>query len=325
MEGLSSVRVVRSGLTESVHLVDVAVCDYAGNYVAWAGDPMRDVFARSCMKPLQAAVSLSISNDRPSPQELAVMCASHNGEPVHVSAVGAILGRAGLDFGSLRNPASWPMDEQARAEVGERAPEYGDCSGKHAGMLMACVRAGWDTDSYREADHPLQRNVLEAVRAWTGVGRLSVGIDGCGVPVHAMPLASMATLYARLVSGAFTDGIEPEVAAAAAAMRAEPYMVAGRLRVDTDLMRACPDVVTKGGAEGLICTGIASMDLGVAIKVADGSFRAAAPALIEVLFQLGVLSEEHVDALRSHARPAVLGGGLPVGEMVAEISLQRSR
>ena len=150
------------------------------------------------MKPLQAAVSLKAIVEPMPDREVAVMCASHNGEPVHVGAVQAVLKRAGLGADALRNPAGWPLDPEAMAASHHPHRLLQNCSGKHAGMLLACVRAGWDPRPISGPGHPLQRRVRRAVLAATGLDDVEMGVDGCGVPVHGMPLRSMATLFARL-------------------------------------------------------------------------------------------------------------------------------
>ncbi|HVH53114.1 MAG TPA: asparaginase, partial [Actinomycetota bacterium] len=152
-------RVLRSGLEESVHLGHVAVCDVDGHLVAWAGDPHRLVFARSTMKPVQAAVSLGAIGDGLGDDLVAVMCASHNGEPVHVAAVRRLLRAAGLGLSALRNPPGWPLDPRSMARAGRPRRVLHNCSGKHAGMVAGCERRGWDLEGYRSAAHPLQRRV----------------------------------------------------------------------------------------------------------------------------------------------------------------------
>jgi L-asparaginase II len=317
-------RLVRSGLEESVHFGDVAVCDADGRLQAMAGDPDRPLFARSSMKPLQAAVSLSAGVEEDlTDREVAVMCASHNGEPVHIESVAGLLQRGGLGFDALRCPPGWPLDPQEMARAGTARRELHNCSGKHAGKLLACVRSGWDTERYLDPDHPLQRRILEAVLNGTGLSEVHVGVDGCGAPVHGMPLSSMATLFARLASTDRWDALAPFVTRATSAMVAEPYLVAGRDRVDTALMEAAPGLFVKAGAEGLICTGVPEQGMGVAVKIADGSSRGAGPALISALRELDVLDDGQVERLASHARPPTLGGGLPVGELAPSFSLRR--
>jgi L-asparaginase II len=307
------VRVIRSGVEESVHLGSVAVVDGAGRLVASAGDPERVAFARSSMKPLQAAVAVGLSGRDLPDREVAVMCASHNGEPVHVEAVRAILDRAGLGFDALQTPPDRPLDVEAAAHVPAPGPEFHNCSGKHAGMLLACVDRRFDVGSYRVPGHPLQEAVGAAVADAAGRGPVAVGVDGCGVPVHALPLRSLARLYAALGTGAVDHGRR-----VLASMRAQPYLVGGRNRACTVLMERTA-VAVKVGAEGLMCAAAPERDLGVALKIEDGASRAAEPAMARVLELLELLDPAAVPEV---ARPPVLGGGRPVGELVAGFTLE---
>jgi L-asparaginase II len=311
------VQVVRSGFVESVHVGSVAVVDLDGDLVASAGEPDRVTYARSSMKPLQATVSVTLASEDLPPSEVAIMCASHNGETVHLDAVRSVLDRAGLGFDALRTPSSFPLDlESARAVPGER-PEYHNCSGKHAGMLLACARAGFPPETYPDPDHPLQVAVLDAVRNASGEEPAAIGVDGCGVPVHALPLRAMARTFARLASPGLIPGGDQVVGG----MRAEPYLVAGRDRVCTAVMQAAPDVFVKVGAEGLICAGLSGRGLGVAIKVDDGNPRALDPGIVHALRLLDALPED--PSLERFARPPVLGGGRPVGNLLPVFDLER--
>jgi L-asparaginase II len=315
------VRVIRSGLQESEHEVHVAVADDRGRLVAGAGEARRTVFARSSMKPLQAAVSLSRIGSGLSDRHVAIMCASHNGETVHVRVVRSLLARAGLDESILANPPGWPLDREAAARAGEPSRIRHNCSGKHAGMVAAAAAAGWRIETYLRPSHPLQQRIHRAVRSATGLDRVDVGVDGCGVPVFGMPLPAMATLFARLTRPARLGDLEPYVVRATSAMRAHPYLIAGRRREDTAIMEAVPGLVVKSGAEALICAADAASGLGVAVKVADGGDRAAAPALLCVLQLLGIVSEPQLARLDRFARPWVTGGGRPVGEVTAAVRL----
>jgi L-asparaginase II len=190
-------------------------------------------------------------------------------------------------------------------------------------MLGACVERGWPLESYRERDHPLQAEVLSAVLMATERDDVRIGVDGCGVPVHGFPLSSMATIYARLARPERLGRFESPARRAVGAMRAEPYMVAGRDRVDTAVMEACDQVVVKAGAEGMICAALVDRGLGVALKVRDGASRAVGPALIKLLAALDVLDGSALARLEAFARPPVLGGGEQVGELVAEFEVSR--
>jgi L-asparaginase II len=317
------VRVIRSGLVESVHTGHVAVCDVRGKLVAWAGDPERVVFVRSCMKPVQAAVGLSVIDDPRLPEDLiAVMCASHNGEPVHVRAVRRVLRRGHLMTDDLRTPPDRPIDPASAAGARRPAPIYHNCSGKHAGMLLACARAGWPTADYRRPGHPLQQRVLAAVRALSGVDDPVVGVDGCGVPVHGMAIRSIAAMYARLSDEPRAAELAASLDRATRAMRAHPYLVGGRDRDDTAVMEAVDDVIMKEGAEALDCAVHLPSGLSVAVKVEDGGYRAAGPAMVSVLVELGVVDDRARRRLAAVATPSVEGGGRPVGRLEAVVSLR---
>ncbi|HEX9822899.1 MAG TPA: asparaginase, partial [Actinomycetota bacterium] len=251
------VRLERSSLVESIHHGSVAVADDEGNLYASVGDPERVVFARSTTKPLQAAVSLGLIGEDLPDAEVAVMSASHNGEAIHLETVERILARAGLDSAALRCPPGLPLDPESARVVAEPLPVLHNCSGKHAGMLLACVRGGLDPASYLDAGHPLQGGVLEAVTAAAGRPPVAIGVDGCGVPVHALPLASLAALYARLPRAAPRP---------VAAMTAAPYLAAGRGRLCTAAMEAIRGLVVKNGAEGIMCAALIGRGLGVAVK-----------------------------------------------------------
>jgi L-asparaginase II len=303
------VQVVRSGIVESVHLGDVAVCDASGRLRASVGDPDRVAFARSCMKPVQGAVSVQAIDVALTDADVAILCSSHNGEPAHVRAVRTVLHKTGVPLEALRTPPSRPMDEAAAAGVRVPAPIYSDCSGNHAGILGASMRSGWPLETYRAKTHPHHRRVLPLVRELAGAEPV-IGVDGCGIPVHALPLHALATMYARMpVAG------HPGVARVLAGMRAQPYLVGGRDRDDTELMAATSNIVAKEGAEALVCAVVLDAGIGVAVKVHDGGSRASGPALLAVLDQLGLLSPGARRGLRPRLRPVVTGGGRPVGHL----------
>lgn len=320
------VRTVRSGVVESVHLGSVVVADADGRILAAVGDPDRVTFTRSCSKPLQAAVSSS-AIATPLPDDLlALACGSHSGETAHVAGVRRILRRAGLGVAALACPPDRPSRGVDAAGARRPSPVFHNCSGKHAAMLLACTDAGWDPATYVDPRHPLQRRVRDAIRRATDV-EPAIGVDGCGVPVHALALRGVATLFARLAVPERLGPLAANAARATAAMTAHPFLVAGTGRPDTLLMTAIPGLVTKVGAEGLHAATVLGTGIGIAVRIEDGADRAAAPALLEALVGSGLVERAAADRpdLRPIARRPVLGGGRPVGEIVADFALRRVR
>lgn len=329
----AEVVVIRGPVEESRHSIAVAVADAAGRLVAGCGNPHLVTYLRSSAKPLQALALVetgAVEAFGIQPAEIAVACASHSGEDVHVAAVRSLLRRAGLSEAALNCGVHPPVERESALRIlrsGAGPTEvHCNCSGKHAGMLTTCRQLGWDLEGYWRPDHPLQQLLLANVAAMAGlpVGEIAIGVDGCGVPVHGMPLVNMATAFARLAD---SSGLE-EVRQCAAktvvqAMQAHPYLVAGKGRFDTALMEvARPRVAAKSGAEALFCVALPELGLGLALKVMDGGSRAVAPATMAVLDQLGAVTGEDLEELRNWRRPPVQNVlGQAVGHLEARIAL----
>lgn len=297
------IEVVRGEIVESRHLVDVAVVDPGGELIASAGDPEVVCAFRSSAKPLQAAASRAAGWEPASTEQLAIACASHNGEPEHLQAVRDLLAAAVVPESALACPAAWPARPLDIATAGsERAVQH-NCSGKHAGFLAACRAAGWPLEGYRDPTHPLQQLVRARIEAAAGTGALAVLTDGCGAPTWAMPLLAFAR--------AFTTVLDTDESAA---MLKHPHLIGGTDRIDSALLTA--GIVTKAGAEGLSCSVGRDTDAevrAVAMKTRDGGalLRSRAPAIVSVLEQLGMLDRAAIP--EDLAAPPSLGGGQPVG------------
>jgi L-asparaginase II len=309
------VEVERSGFVESRHLGVAVVVDADGTPLATVGDPDEPVYLRSSAKPFQALAVRGLGVEAQlalGEVALAGACGSHQGEPVHVTSVRTVLAAAGLDETALRCPPSLPSSRAARIKVSEPAAVYHNCSGKHAYMLAGSVARGWEPGSYTQPAHPLQAVVADTLTSFAGAPVEHVGVDGCGVPVHAMPLRGLALAYARL--GALAAGGEEDPAALVAAVRRHPEMICGTGQLDTVLLQATGGrVLAKVGAEAVYGAVDLERNHGLALKVLDGAPRARGAALLAVLQALGWLDERELEAVLPTAISEVRGGGEPVG------------
>jgi L-asparaginase II len=307
--------VERSGFVESRHLGAVAVADADGRLLAAAGDPDLVVYPRSCSKPFQALAVRGLGVEAElglGPLALAGACGSHNGEPDHVASVRKVLEAAGLDEAALRCPPALPTDRAARQRVDGPAAVYHNCSGKHAYMLAGAVVRGWAPERYTEPDHPLQAVVADTLGDYAGVAIEHVGMDGCGVPVHALALRGLACAYARL--GARATAGEEGPAAVVEAVRRHPFMLAGTGQLDTLLLEATGGrVLAKVGAEAAYAAVDLDSGTGLALKVLDGAPRARAAALLAALRAVEWLDDAQVERLLPAATVEIHGGGRPVG------------
>jgi len=307
----------RSGLVETTHDGAVAVVTPDGQLIARTGDIDRPFYLRSAAKPFQAAVAQGMGA-RLGPVELAMAAASHDGQPVHVAVVGSMLAAAGVDASSLRCPPAWPLSAVSARRLAAAGHiharrEWHNCSGKHASWLRACVASDLPIANYLAPGHPLQQAIATYVTE-LGESRVGpVGVDGCGAPVLRTSTRVMALLYARLAASSDLREVFD-------AMHRYPALVSGSGNGDAELAIAL-DVAAKRGAGG--CLGVAvDTRLGVAVKSWDGIQAVADVAMVAALSALIDLPAVAADRLTPIARPPVLGGGEPVGEISPRVELE---
>lgn len=336
----------RGGQQESVHYGAIAVVSLNGDLLASYGDPYLKAFLRSAAKPFQVmpfVLAGGLSHYGITPQELALMCASHSGTDDHVAVLHRLMEKTGVAEAQLQcgthPPYHAPTAERLQRDGKPATPERHNCSGKHTGMLAYARMRGWDADSYVELEHPLQQEILGLFAEMAGmqISELAIGIDGCSAPNWAAPLYNTALAYARLAD---PSGLPAERAEAcmqiAGAMRAHPDMVGGPERFDTSLMQvAAGEMVTKVGADGFQAIGLGPGVLGpsapaagIALKIADGDARKWAnhAVALEVLRQLGVLTGEQLSALSGYGpqRPVTNWSGITVGMAEPVFTLERA-
>lgn len=321
------VEVIRGPLKESMHRGHIAVTNKQGEVLFSAGNPYYVTFARSTMKPIQAIPVLeagAVEAFAFQPEEIVLMCASHNGEKPHIEAVRTMLDKLRLDICTLQcgphEPYHKPSADWMKQQGIAPSSLYNNCSGKHAGMLALAKLLGSPVETYMELSHPVQQRMLAVVSAMSGVAEkdLAVGTDGCGVPVFGLSLAALATAFARLGG---TDGENPVRARACRqiveAIRQHPFFLAGSGRFDTRLIEVTGGrVIGKMGAEGVFAVAVPDRDIGLAVKIEDGSQRGLYPAAAEALRQLGLLSDAEYSALADVLQPALRNWkGTAVGEI----------
>lgn len=330
------VEVTRGPLVENQHRGHVAVVDWQGKLLYSAGDPRHITYWRSSAKPFQALPVIesgAVDHFSLTPKELALFCASHNGEAMHTETVLGIFAKIGQDPSLLQCGVHMPYHAETAKAMTERCEVattlHCNCSGKHSGMLTLVTHMGWDPATYLERDHPLQQRILDYIADCSSYPRedIAIGVDGCGVPVHGLPIYNMALAYARLVKPQGQGQVRVEACErVTAAMLAHPEMVGGTDRFCTDLMRVSQGtLVGKAGAAGVYCVGIIKEGIGIAVKCEDGASRGRDAVVVEILRQLDYLSEEQVLALEKYHRPKNInhrqekcGEVVPVVELVKE-------
>ena len=312
--------------------------------MARLGDPFAletATYLRSAAKPFQVLPLLLAGGAERfglTPADLALVCASHSGTAEHTARARSLLERGGFAVEDLLCGAHPPFDRETAEALARRgeapSPLHNNCSGKHAGMLLACRLLDLPTADYVAPEHPLQQRILEHLSSLCGIERRAVGlgVDGCSVPAFHMPVAAAARGYAALADPEAALAPAPPSSPVAAALRqiframtSEPGMVAGPGRFTTDLMAATGGrVLGKEGAEGFYAVAVRGpVALGIAVKIADGGERARNGVVLDLLREMGSLSGEEFARLEEHYRPIVRNcRGLEVGEICPEVELE---
>ena len=295
---------VRDGVVESQHFGHLIALDASGAPALIKGDPNELIYPRSAIKSIQGSAMVRNGFDS-SLRNLALICASHSGSKAHQEGALEILRGAGLDESALQCVVDRPLGIQERKEWGDKAPTRlaMNCSGKHAGMLATCVINGWSIENYLDPEHPLQQSIKNELETLAEEKVAKISIDGCGAPLFLMTMKAFAMAFYNLATS--QDPVHKKIIDACLA---NPEMVAGIGRGDTELMKQVPGLFMKVGAEGVQA---AFMPNGrtVVFKVSDGSERAHQVILQNAFAKLGVNFEVK--------HPEVLGGGKQIGEIRA--------
>ncbi len=329
---MAYVQVLRGGLLESRHKVHAAVVNSEGKLIASVGDPHFASFLRSSAKPFQALAFIPhLEQLGLGSEHLAIAMASHNGEPIHVQTVSDLQAKAGVKPEWLVCGTHQPFSASARAalKAANLKPNVlqHNCSGKHSGMLAACLAKGLPTTGYAQPEHPHQQTIATDISVLMETHTLEIAVDGCSVPCYRLPLERVALGMARFAAPETAPKTyQARLEQAFGAMREHPYLIAGEHRIDTALMQQIPNLISKIGAEAFMVLAVRDTkhgNLGIAIKIEDGTERARDIGALRILEQLGIVAPDNAElsgyrrtTLKNHA-------GLEIGEINAAFDLEQ--
>ena len=276
-------QVTRGGVVESLHLGHLIVLNSDGTTYLSKGSPELAFYPRSAVKSLQASAMLK-AGLTVSDEELAIICASHSGNQVHIDLVTRMLEKRKIPLSALQNASDKPLGEKEKISWGDKPGTQltQNCSGKHAGMLITCQQNGWDLGNYLEMGHPLQIAIKNEIELLAGEKVSTSTFDGCGAPLFAISLIGLAKTFSTLVKS--NDPVYKQIVTACTTY---PELVAGEGRLTTRMMRAVPGLFMKEGAEGIQVCALSDGRV-IAIKVIDGSWRPVAPIVMEIFKRWGI-------------------------------------
>ena len=296
-------RVTRGDLTESIHVIFATVVDDSGHIVFSTGDPNYVTCIRSSLKPFQAAAAIragAVDAAGFNEKEIALMCGSHLGEGEHVRTAQSMLDKLGYSSDDYECGVHLPADQSSRdilirSNI-DASSLHNNCSGKHGGMLALAKHLVNAPKNYIQPHHEAQKSIYKALQGYSGIKSIPMEIDGCSAPTAFFTMETIAKLYQLLTTKEY-----PELVRVFNAMNSHPYNVGGKGHFDTKFITALSgNAVTKGGGESIQGIALKNRDgknLGVSLKVLDGSPRAMPIGVITLLEHLDLLTKKEISNL----------------------------
>lgn len=325
----------RNGLVENIHHGIICGVNDQLESVYFIGDENQPVYYRSASKPIQAIPLFStdiIEKYHINQEEAALFTASHRGEKYHIQALESLKKKLSIEESDLFCPATYPLNIEPREDMvrqrKEKSQLYHNCAGKHIGYVAVCRELGFPIAGYWEINHPLQQMILNILSNLSEIpeSEIMVGTDGCGVPVFALPMKNMAISYLKLACPDLIDHQETQhaVRKLTKAMNAHPRMVASEDFICSILLKD-PNIIAKGGAQGVYCIGLKKERMGFALKVYSGVESVWPNIVASILDQINYSNKETIRALRTLSASVIKNDkGMDVGELKETFVLKKS-
>jgi len=313
-------------MIESYHNDNAIAIDEDGKTIMSTGNPDLATYIRSSLKPFQASAVIAEGATEAagfSNKEVALMCASHNGETVHIETAKNMIKKLGFNESHYECGSHAPHDKDAREKIRKSMQKlsafHNNCSGKHSGMLALAKKLNVETKGYTKIEHPVQKTIFKQLKRIMGQRNVSYGIDGCSAPTPFLSLKTIAALFQSLGSEKY-----PELTKAYECMVEYPYLIGGKNRFDTDFNKTLNGrAVSKAGGEairGIVIKTNKYGLMGIAIKIVDGNQRAIGVATMATLTHLNLLNQSEKSHLIQHiSKPIYNHRNIHIGDIEAEI------
>jgi hypothetical protein len=155
---------------------------------------------------------------------------------------------------------------------------------------------------YQLPDSPVQKQIISFISmlSQTPAYKIGLGIDGCGVPVFALPMRNIALAYAKLAD---PFNLPEDVANAIEydfdCINQHPEKI-NDYYTPSYYVNKNPDLLMKDGSRGIICMSIKSRKLGIVVKLEDGwSDEFQGIIIANILEQLKYEDTELIEKLKT--------------------------
>ncbi len=317
---------------ENVHYGQMSAVNLAKEEFVSVGQDYEPVYFRSAAKPFQAIpifMTDFIEKYEITSTESALFLASQRGEIYHQEALTSLLEKIPVGENDLICAASYPLNEEPKTlyiqQGFQKRKLLHNCAGKHLGFLTACLANGYNFQQYCHPDHPLQKMIKKYIAYLSDYdeGKIRTGIDGCGAPVFAIPLKNMAIAYLKLARPELIDDdqVREAVKKLTTVMNQENQIIAAENFICTALLKD-PNIVAKGGAQGVYCFALRNEGVSFALKIMNGSESPWPNVIASVLEQIQYSNVETIERIKALSPSFVRNdAGHEVGEIVSTIKI----
>jgi len=295
----------RGEVLENIYFGRICVVDENRNVIHSVGDVETITYYRSASKPIQALPVLNLGLHEKygfSDREVAIMCGSHMGEKIHLETILSMLEKAGFKEEQFVMLPAYPAAsadkrEMIRSGIEPRKALH-NCSGKHVATMVLAKELTGSVDGYWKKDHPAQKEILKYISLFAEYpeNEIKIGIDGCGVPVFAVPLKNMAISFMKLANpGTLEDeNLKQCLIYMQKCVNENSVMIRGTDEI-CDVFNRDRNIIAKGGALGVYCFGMKEEKIGMALKMENGPGNFWQIATAETLRQLNYKNQDTIN------------------------------
>lgn len=272
----------RGTLDELYHTGSACIVNEQNEVIYSIGDIYQNIFMRSTSKVFQILPLLYNDIDKKydlSLKEIAVMVSSHIGSFEQLEVIKSIMDKINISEEDFCIKPAYPISFETTKKLIEDGVNpssiFHMCSGKHLGLMLLEKEYNDNYQEYYKEDSYATKQCLEFISMLSivPVNDIVIGLDGCGVPVFAVPLYNAAIAFKNLTLTNYEDEkLNNAIKKVNEAVSTYPDIVRGK-DYFCSYHNYDKNVIGKDGAQGYYAFGLKKEHLGVALKIFSGDMN----------------------------------------------------